>query len=41
MKILVMALCFYNIDVHGGHLLCCENYLRGNRGKKMKIFLGS
>lgn len=40
-KILVMTLRFCNIDVHGGHLLCCENYLRGNRGKKVKNFLGS
>ena len=40
-KILVMTLCFCNIDVHGGHLLRCENNLRGNHGKKVNFFLGS
>ena len=39
-KILVMTLRFCNVD-DGGHLLCCENYLRGNRWKKVKMFLGS
>ena len=40
-KILVMTLCFCNIDVHGGHLLRCETNLRGDHGKKLKFFLGS